>query len=145
MYIYSVRFRNLETEYYRMNRLKSAIPSLQGLRTKPVRTGHAGNPERIILSGLSKAGYALFLPLTQFCRIFCYHTHFQYHAIFLAATPHTLKRQEAAKSGKKRPYYTPHSGHGAMITHRTPVSCVTMCNGVQGVGKNMRSLCKSVQ
>jgi hypothetical protein len=76
-------------------------------------------------------------PAGNFAAFFCYHPHFQYHAIFLAATPHTLKRQTAAISGKKRRYYTAHSGHGAMITHRTPVSCVTMCNGVQGVGKNM--------
>ncbi len=63
----------------------------------------------------------------------------------ISCPPHTLKRQTAANSGKKRPYYTAQSGHGAIITHRTPVSCVTMCNGVQGVEKNMRSLCKSVQ
>ena len=42
--------------------------------------------------------------------------------------PHTLKRQKAAIGGKKRPYYTAQSGHGAIITHQTPVSCVIVCN-----------------
>ncbi len=62
---------------------------IAGTMDAAVRTGHAGHPERIILSGLAKAGYALFLPLTRFCRIFCYHTHFQYHVIILAAPPPT--------------------------------------------------------
>jgi hypothetical protein len=76
-------------------------------------------------------------PAGNFAAFFSYPPHFQYYAIFLAATPHTLKRQQAAISGKKRRYYTAQSGHGAIITHRTPVSCVIMCNGVQGMGKNM--------
>ncbi len=63
------------------------------------------------------------------CHFFCRHP------------PHP----KTAKSGKKRPYYTAQSGHGARITHQTPVSCVNMCNGVQVVEKNMLSLCKSVQ
>ena len=77
-------------------------------------------------------------PAGNFAAFFSYHPHFQYYAIFLAATPHTLKRQKAAKSSKKRLYYTPQSGHGAIITHQTPVSCVKVC-------KNYLSLCKSVQ
>ena len=89
--------------------------------------------------GTARSNLPAILPL------FCYHPHFQYHAILLAATPHTLKRQEAAISGKKWQYYTTQSGHGARITHRTPVLCVTMCNWVQVVEKNLRSLCKSVQ
>ncbi len=47
--------------------------------------------------GTARSNLPAILPL-----FFCYHPHFQYHAIFLAAPPHTLKRQKAAKSGKKR-------------------------------------------
>ena len=70
--------------------------------------------------------------------IFYEHSYFQTIAVFSCRPPHTQIRQQAAKSGKKWQYYIAQSGHGARITHQTPVSCVIMC-------KNYLSLCKSVQ
>ena len=103
------------------------MPSQQGRGTRPGRPCQAGHPERIILSGLAKAGYALFLPLTRFCRIFCYHTHFQYHVIILAAPPHP----KTAKSGNRRQETAIlYSSKWAWSKDYTPNPCF-VCNCVQ--------------
>ncbi|MDE1816872.1 MAG: hypothetical protein KGI11_09990 [Thaumarchaeota archaeon] len=112
--------------------------SLQGRRTKPGQPHQAGHPEKIILSGLTKAAYALFLPLTQILPailpyIFYEHSYFQTIAVFSCRPPHTLFRQDTARTGKKWQHYTAQSGHGARITHQTPVSCVKVCNSKEEI------------
>ena len=76
--------------------------SLRGRRTKPGQPHQAGHPEKIILSGLTKAGYTLFLPLTQICRFFSI-THIFNIMPFFLPPPHTPYfgkiRQEPAKNG----------------------------------------------
>ncbi len=108
------------------------LPCIPTAPAKALPDCLAGQPEIFMLAGLAKAGLLPFLQLIHVLPailpyIFCKHTHFQHHAIFLAAPPHTLFRQDTAKSGKKRPYYTTQSGHGTIITHQTPVSCVMVC------------------
>ena len=72
--------------------------SLRGRRTKPGQPHQAGHPEKIILSGLTKAGYTLFLPLTQICRFFSITHIFNIMPFYLPPPPHPI----SARYGKNQ-------------------------------------------
>ena len=76
----------------------SILPCIPSAPAKALPDCLAGQPEIFMQAGLAKAGLLPFLQLIHVLPailpyIFCKHTHFQHHAIFLAAPPHTLKRQ----------------------------------------------------
>ena len=121
----------------------SIVPCYPTLPAAALSDCLAGQPEIFILAVLAKAGLLLFLPFIHVLPailpyIFYEHSYFQTIAVFPCRPPHTLFRQVTARTGKKWQHYTPQSGHGAIITHQTPVLCVI-------VYKNYLSLCKSVQ
>ncbi len=138
-----------------MNRLKSAMPPLRRRRTRPARTTVSGGPsEKHHSVGLTKAGYALFLPLTPILPLFLLSPSFSISCHFSCRPPHTLFRQDTARTSKKWQHYTAQSGHGARITHQNPVSCIKVCISKEEImnpplegreAENMLSLCKSVQ
>ncbi len=121
----------------------SILPCIPTAPAKALPYCLVGQPEIFMLAGLTKAGLLPFLQLIHALPailpyIFYEHSYFQTIAVFSCRPPHTLFRQDTARTSKKRQYYTVQSGHGASITHQTPVSCVIVC-------KNYLSLCKSVQ